>query len=370
MLCLLAAATILLLIGQRGLGRNFATVDLSAYIAAARRLVNGEPLYPQFAGGYTLGDRGLYLYPPPVALLFVPVLGAPFRLVSVAWGIGLTALAALVAFSIARAVAPTRRPLAAALVLGAFPLDWELAWGNLTLVTLALALGAYALRDRPPRSAVLLALATGLKLLVLPLLGAIAVGGRWRSFVLTTAVLVVLVAITWPFVGSSWTDWAALTLQLAAGPQTTDYNVVPGALRAGGGRLFVFAAVLVALASFGLLMRAGRLPSRLALAASLAAAPYVSPFVWYSYVLFSLPLVVLLALGNVPSWARVTATIAWLLIQLQAFDPATAFPSAMIGTAIAVGSAMALGDRQTGMSRHGVGEAVVTVRAVAPRNNE
>jgi len=100
-----------------------------------------------------------------VALLFTPTLLVSLPVASTIWGITLTAL--VVAAMIATAVAPARRPLAVAKCIGAFPLQWELANGNLTLVTLALALLNWRARTRWRGSAAL-ALAMGLKLLAVP----------------------------------------------------------------------------------------------------------------------------------------------------------------------------------------------------------
>jgi hypothetical protein len=48
-------------------------------------------------------------------------------------------------------------------------------------------------------------------------------------------------------------------------------------------------------------------------------------------------------LGQVPLAARFAALAAWILVDLQAFDPDTVFPSALLRTAVAVGAAIAMG---------------------------
>jgi alpha-1,2-mannosyltransferase len=121
----IALAAIALLMAERGIGRNYASYDLSAYVEAARRLRDGAPLYPQLLdGGYRLGEANLYLYPPPVALLFTPALLVSLPVASTIWGIALTGLAVAVAAMMAGAVARARRPLAFAMFVGAFPLQW------------------------------------------------------------------------------------------------------------------------------------------------------------------------------------------------------------------------------------------------------
>lgn len=341
----IALAAVGLLIAQRGIGRDYASYDLSAYIEAARRLRDGVPLYPQLVGGgYRLGEFNLYLYPPPVALLFTPALLVSLSVASTVWGIALTALGLAVAAAIAAAVAPARRPLAFAMVVGAFPLQWELANGNLTLVTLALALVAWRTRT-PWRAAASLALAIGLKLLALPAALTLAVAGRRRLLALTGALLAVVVVISWPFLGGAWLDWVRLTYELAAGPQTRSYNVVPDLLRTGGGRALLVGATILSLVVLGLLVRARRLAPALGFSAALSAAPYVSAFVFYPYAILVLPVLVWVGLGAVPVAARVAALWAWILIDLQAFDPETAIPTALAGTAVAVATTIGIGVR-------------------------
>lgn len=95
----------------------------------------------------------------------------------------------------------------------------------------------------------------------------------------------------------------------------------------------------------GVLVRTRRLTPALGFSAALAASPYVSAFVFYPYAILVLPVLVSIGLGNVPVLARVAAFTAWILIDLQAFDPNTVVPTALLGTAIAVGATIAIGLR-------------------------
>jgi hypothetical protein len=342
----IAAVAILLLIDQRGLGRDYASYDFSAYVAAADRLRRSEPLYPQLAaGGYRLGDQDLFLYPPPVALLFLPALLVPFPIASAAWGLALTILAVAVAIALARMVVPARRPVAIGLTLAAPSLLWELANGNLTLITLALCIFAWRARAGIWRPAVALALAAGLKLLAVPVLLPVAIVARRQVVLATLGVALAVIVATWPLLGPAWTDWATLTLQLALGPQTIRFNVVPEALRAGAGRAVLVLLTAIVLVVCGLLARSRRVDPRLALGAALAAGPYVSAFVLYPYVLFLLPVLIGLILTNTPPWARVAGVVAWGLAAAQALDPLTAYPSALAATILAVSTVVAIGAR-------------------------
>jgi hypothetical protein len=228
--------------------------------------------------------------------------------------------------------------------IGAFPLQWELANGNLTLVTLALALLAWRMRIRW-QGAAALALAMGLKLLAVPVAVTLAVAGRRRLLALTGAILAAFVLVSWPFLGGAWLDWIRLTYELAAGPQTRAYDVVPELLRTGMGRALLVGATLIALGILGGLVRTRRVDPVLGFSAALSAAPYVSALVFYPYVLLVLPVVAWIALGDVPVVARLAAFAAWILIDVQASDPNTVVPSALVGTAVALGATIAMGLR-------------------------
>ena len=336
-------AAIALLIAQRGIGHDSASYDLFAYVEAARRLRDGAPLYPQLVEStYRLGEVSLYLYPPPVALLFAPALLVSLTVASTIWGIALTILALSVAAWIAADVPPARRPLAFAMFIGAFPLQWELANGNLTLVTLVLALLSWR-SWTGWRAAASLAFAMGLKLLAVPVALPLAIAGRRRLLATTAAILAAIVVLTWPFLGAAWLDWIRLTVELAAGPPTRSYNVVPELLRHGAGRVLLVGATLAALVVTGLLVRARRLTPLLGFSAALSAAPYLSAFVFYPYSILVLPVVVWLGLGAVRPVVRLAAFGAWILVDLQALDPDTVAPLALLGTAVAVSATIALG---------------------------
>jgi hypothetical protein len=62
-------------------------------------------------------------------------------------------------------------------------------------------------------------------------------------------------------------------------------------------------------------------------------------------VLFLLPVLIGLILTNTPRWARVAGVIAWLLSNIQALDPGTAYPTALAATGLAVGTVFVIGAR-------------------------
>jgi hypothetical protein len=124
--------------------------DLRILVDAARRLVEGAPLYSTSPTGDSLVAESLfYSYPPPVAQALVPVSGLPFALLLVLWGVGATTGLLLVA-RLARlpagglvlpalALAPYTMPFAVALLFGNLDAWFPLAFGLVLLGVLARA---------------------------------------------------------------------------------------------------------------------------------------------------------------------------------------------------------------------------------------
>jgi len=114
--------------------------DLRILVDAARRLVDGVPLYSTTRAGDSLVAESLfYSYPPPVAQALVPVSALPFELILVLWGAGATAGLLLVARLVGRplcglvlptlALAPYTMPFAVALLFGNLDAWFPLAFG-------------------------------------------------------------------------------------------------------------------------------------------------------------------------------------------------------------------------------------------------
>src|SRR5256714_8070188 len=152
--------------------------DFHAYWLAGRNLLNGEPLYPNSATILGLPDEFRYL--PIVGLVFVPFALLPYADAVTIWiGIQL-ATAAAVGVALIRPLPAAWRPWAAAGYVFFLGLVLEVALGNVNLISLALALAAWRLRDRALPAGVLLAAAVGLKFLPLTLLLFYVASGRWR----------------------------------------------------------------------------------------------------------------------------------------------------------------------------------------------
>lgn len=293
--------------------------DLAAYLLGAQRLMAGEPLYAGVP--FVLGPFGQFLYPPPVALLFVPLAVVPFNLARLVWLLVLAALAVAVIWSFVRTMrAPARYWAAAAAVLF-FPLLWEVTLGNLTLVTLALCLLAWHLRSRTFPAGLALAAALGLKLLPVALLVHLLAAGRWRIVAWSGAGLALAFLLTLPFLSEEWQAYAGVLAAIASGPPGEGSNIVPAVFAEGPLRLVLPTVALLLAAAAGYAARRAPDLADHAFRLALAGVPLFASTLFYPYLVFALPL--LLTTAPPPPEARLrpffvaARPLAWLLMQTQ-----------------------------------------------------
>lgn len=265
--------------------------DLDAYLGAADNLIAGLPYYPvpDANGGITLGPAGIYPYPPVWTAVFVPLALLPREAVHLGWFLGLIALAAVVGFVLIRPLPPERRYWAAAAFLAYLPLISEIRFGNLNLITLALCLLAWNQRARPAVAGIVFAVAIGLKLLPLALLGFLFVGGRWKVGAWAVGAFSLVVLLTWPWMGAEWIEYVNVLRAIGTGIPGAGSNIVPDPIIGTPLRYIgPFAAIgLAALAGLGT-RRTGR--ERLGFVVALSVAPFVGTSVWYPYLVLALPL--------------------------------------------------------------------------------
>lgn len=302
------------------LGTHKATgYDLGAYVLGARRLLAGEPLYP--GNDFVLGPFGQFLYPPPVALLFVPLADISFDVTRVVSLIALTAIGAVVTWTLTRRLRPRVRYWACAGIVLFFPLVWEITLGNLTLVTLALSLVAWRVRTRSWSSGIALAGAAGLKLLAAPLLPFFAAAGLHRTVMRSIAVMAVASLATFPLLADEWAAYMVTLSVIASAPPGTGSNISPSifatpALRA----LLPLVALWLALAC-GVAARRRGPAAEHGFKVALAAAPLAATTLWYPYLVLALPLLVADAPAPARPWLRpvfgAARPVAWLVMQTQ-----------------------------------------------------
>ncbi len=152
--------------------------DFHAYWLAGRNLLSGAPLYPGATTILGLPDEFRYL--PIVATLFVPFALLPYAVALAIWTLVQLLVAAAVGVALIRPLRASWRPWAAAGYVFFLGLVLEVTLGNVNLISLALALAAWRMRDRAIPAGILLAAAIGLKFLPLTLLLFYIASGRWR----------------------------------------------------------------------------------------------------------------------------------------------------------------------------------------------
>jgi hypothetical protein len=191
----LAAVLVILLLAR--IARTSPFVDTEAYAAAAQAVRHGESPYQRALAwrdaGYTYHLPGAvppvagmpYLYPPPLALAFVPLSFLPLRLLNLLWlGLSLACLLAAVALLL-RLLSPDRQQHQLPLVLIATavcaffqPVRATLTAGQVDTVLLlfiVLALAAWN-AGHQGRAGVWLALAASVK----PFLGFLVLALLWK----------------------------------------------------------------------------------------------------------------------------------------------------------------------------------------------
>lgn len=285
------------------------STDLLAYVAAAERLLNGEPIY--WLPVDPSGDPPSYLYPPLLALVFT-LLG-PYHVAWWIWvGFSLLCWVGALALALTELRAPLSArlgergwPLLAAALLVFPPLSAHFIWGQVGLLILICLTGSWwcLRRGREGWAGALLGLAIAVKLypalIALPLLA----GRRWRAVAMAAAVSAALVGGSFLAVGVDQTLFYVRELLPATGDLGTgdegNYalrELLPGPLAAAGG-----------LAILGLLAWLGRrIPAADSLSLGTTAVLLISPVVWSHYFVLAL-------LPWLAALARASQRELWLL---------------------------------------------------------
>jgi hypothetical protein len=270
--------------------------DFHAYWLAGRNLLSGAPLYPDATTILGLPDEFRYL--PIVAILFVPFALLPYAIALTIW-IGIQLLiAAAVGVALIRPLPTTWRPWAAAGYVFFLGLVLEVTLGNVNLISLALALAAWRMRDRAIPAGILLAAAVGLKFLPLTLLLFYLASGRWRPVVIGGLIGTAALAVGALFMP----DRTAEYIRFAPRLLEQDW-VYAHIARPGPPELAAFfwsewfplalagAAALVAVLA-GVAARRDPARENTWHALTLATAGYLAPFgyFWTTFLILSLPL--------------------------------------------------------------------------------
>ena len=209
-------------------GDEYWGYDLSSYTGSGQLVLDGKSPYWDFQleGTYKpQGPRGLYTYPPFLAVAFVPA-AAVFEDDTFAnwfWlAIGATLLA-IVVLRVARREHVADGWDLVLLLMAAFafaPVQGELFIGNVHLLLLGLLGGAWLALRRGTQAGELLGgalIATAAMVKIFPgvMVVWLLLAGRYRAFVAALVTLVGLVLVTLPVVGlQPWLDYPTVLLNL------------------------------------------------------------------------------------------------------------------------------------------------------------
>jgi hypothetical protein len=327
--CGLAIAFAILAFTSRPIGH-----DLAYYLHSAQALVDGRSPY--------VGSRpaceapvGCFPYPPPGLLLYVPLLGSPFGPTASLLAAAYTAIAVAVGAMLIAPLPRALRPWVGTAVALFFPLLLELNLLNMNLLTLALALGAWALRDRPVPGGIALAAAAGLKVVGAPLVLFYAAAGRWRQLAWTGATLALIALASAPWVGSLWDE--AIGAILWRGTTADVIGIRPGPLRGTVAYVVLAAASAAVIVAAGIAARRSHRDAGDLHALALASIPLLAHLIQYPVLLMTLPLLAAeaRALSSRPA-LLVLPGVAWLAMQMPLGMEAWRFGGLLLTVALGV----------------------------------
>lgn len=296
---LLPAALVVGIVGG-AIGHQFAFDFHGSIWEAARDVVHGRnPYPPPTLAGVAPGDR--FVYPPAVALAFIPLGVLPFPVAAAL--ITAILLAAVAATLYVLEVRDWRCYGAAYLSI---PVLHDVRLGALTpLLALGIAL-VWRWRARQ-RAAIPIAAVIVAKLFLWPLGVWLLATGRVRVALRSVLYVIGACALAWVAIGlAGLAAYPRLLQVLATSEQARGYSPVSGLMALGlgstGARVIATACGVVLLAACALVGRRG--DDRRSLILALAAALVLSPIVWLHYfVLLLVPIAI----------ARRTFSPIWLV---------------------------------------------------------
>lgn len=282
------------------------------YDGALRLIASGSPYQAATLDGpFQPGPKGLYLYSPVLAALFVPLTWFGEQAAILIWlGLRLGALVAICALM------PIPRPLRLAtfgVAAMSAPVLYDLNLGNVSLLVTLAAVVAWRWLDRP-QSGVALAAA----LLVRPAMAVIAgwwlLRGTWRpvAWAIATAAVVFTVSLLWlrPEV---WLQWLTV-LRNVSNVTGVKANVDLGSavLLLGGSATLAQAALYAGYAAAALAVVVSlRRDRELSFVVTLMASLVLSPLLWDHYLAnLLIPAAFLAARGR--TWGLALPLLCWL----------------------------------------------------------
>jgi hypothetical protein len=306
--------------------------DFSAYWAAAGQLIHGEsPYLPgQLAGPYAPQQQYLYLYPPALAVAFVPLawlFPTDYRAAAWVWtGLGAAILVASV-LAVARVerlderfplLAGRRRWLLVAAALAFPPVVGELVLGNVHLLLLGLITFAWLGIRRGDRAGdawagAAIAAASLVKLFPAVLVLWLLASGRFRAAGYAVMAGLVLVLVTLPVTGlESWLQYPTVLANLSAPADPTDTLAPTVWLAPFLG--FTLARLVVTAIGVGVVVLAARRLDDTArsFGVAIVASILIAPALYHHYLaIMVLPLLLGFSGGVGFAWLAVAYLLMW-----------------------------------------------------------
>jgi alpha-1,2-mannosyltransferase len=276
--------------------------DYLAYDFAARRVLEGQPLYDM--GFEAIKGWGLFYYPP----LFLPFI-LPLGLLDPTIATWLWTAIILAAFFIGVAILPVSQTIRWVILLLAglsWPFVYAIKLGQVgPLLFLTFAVG-WRWMDNPARLGLSAAIGTAIKIQPGLILVWAVLTRRLRAAVIGFVALLILAVVATLIAGlASWGDFLTLMRQVVD-PIRTERNMTPGAVLfrlgvdpdiAGAMQILSTAIVLVVV-----VVAALRATAEASYLVAVTASQLLSPVLWDHYaMLLLLPVAYLLAAGH--RWA-------------------------------------------------------------------
>jgi alpha-1,2-mannosyltransferase len=303
--------------------------DLRVYYEGAARLRDGQPLY--ITDVNFLEQPMQYLYPPPLALLLMPLktyaatwwVWAAFSLIC--WVGSLALILRELWGELREKVPPAWRPLLLAGLIAFTPVLSHLFWGQTQLYLLLLLTGGWLLmrRDRDISAGVLIGIAVAIKVFPVLVFAPLFARRRWRCLFAASATAGVILGVSYTLVG--W-DQAYLFVTKVLPDQagalatyTTNHTTFAAMLTNAFGNAALASYISLALRALimaAVLLAAWRArDAASALTLGVTTLVLVSPVVWEHYfVLIYLPW--LEALARSPRRRLPLLVLAYFLLAL------------------------------------------------------
>jgi hypothetical protein len=300
---------------------------------ASQHLAHGQPIYPPADPTLLLSQGAPYIWPPPLAILGVPLTWLPWPAAGIVWSLlNLAFLAAAL-----RLVGLRDRRLWL-LALFSFPITSSFLLGQPNGLLVLLAALAWRYRDEALRGGAAVGIAVALKLLAWPLLLWFVFTRRWRAAATSLVIALVWLAASWAAIGwSGLRGYPSLVAADARAFQSHSFSFIALATNAhitpNVGRI---ACVLAAIALIVLCRITARTDDLMAYGLATFAGIVTSPVVHLHYL--TALLVPLAASRRRRLWPWLLLVVFWLVPSETATSSTNILLVIATAAAILVGS--------------------------------